>query len=222
MPFRSPVLLLLSALDLAASTRPSTEIEIPADPLLNRFQSAMTFALEHMNLVDRAYPAWYDNGGGCYFGYGTSLSGAQCRAAVAQMPSQNPDVDDVTEGTNGPILTRNFYQTMPLIWRSNDCLIGVSVSDVRRAKGLYPLFKEAAQLILDTCVTRARGGLVRFGHFEVILFDAKLLPGYEEQATRNFIYDFAMQEANIPFSTGLLRMDPRREAMELGFEVGNI
>ena len=197
-------LLLLSAPDLTTPMSPPSR-EIPAMPLLTGFQDAMSRAYSAMNMEDRAYPRVYDTGGGCYTGYGTSMSRVQCGYAIALMPAQDPDVDDITEGMSGPILTRNFYRTQPLVWRNKDCLIGVTVSDVGRAKGFYPLFREAAQMIQDTCVTRARGGLIRFRHFEVIIFDARLLPGYEQQDTQDFIFNFASQRDNVPFSRGVIR-----------------
>ncbi|MCJ1289060.1 hypothetical protein MMC34_000592 [Xylographa carneopallida] len=211
------IALLLSALDYITATN-YAETEIPVQPLFIRFQKAMSVAQRHMRLMDQAYPVVYDYGGGCYTGYG-ALSLTQCRSAISKMPSQHPSVDDITEGMIGPVLTRNFYQERPLVWRSDDCLIGVSVMDAPRAKGLYPLFREAAQLILDRCVVRARGGLVRFAHFEVVLFDARTLPGYGQ---RDFIRDFAVQEDNIPFSTGLVRIDQNRGAIQQGFDVGDV
>ncbi|MCJ1379481.1 hypothetical protein MMC17_002582 [Xylographa soralifera] len=215
------MILLLSTLDLIAPTN-AVKIEVPASALLYRFQEAIRRARKHMNRPDHALPLDYMMGGACYTGFGTSMNLAQCRGAIAQMPDQHPDVDDIVEGYSGPILTRNFDKDKPLIWRSNDCLIGVSLMDVPRAKGLYPLFREAAQLIFDKCVMRSRGGMIRFGHFEVVLFDAKLLPGYEQQATPEFIRNFALEEDNIPFSKGLIRIDQIRDLIAHGFDVGNI
>ncbi|MCJ1437450.1 hypothetical protein MMC27_006837 [Xylographa pallens] len=219
MQFHTTILL-LSALNLIAPTN-ATRGEVPAQPFLDRFQRAIRIAGEHMHQADQTFPKDYDIGGGCYTGFGTMLVRPQCRRAVAQMPSQHPDVDDITEGFDGPILTRHFYQSEPMIWKDNDCLIGVSLTDVSSAKGLYPQFREAAQLILDTCVIRGRGGMVRFGHFEVVLFDAKLLPGYEQQAAGNYIRDFSSKEDNIPFSTGLVRIDQNRGVIQTAFDVGD-
>ncbi|MCJ1421542.1 hypothetical protein MMC32_007906 [Xylographa parallela] len=220
MQFHTTILL-LSALGLIVPTN-AVRGEIPVQPLLDRFRTAIRAARGHMYMADQAFPQDYDNGGGCYTGFGTTMALSECRAAIARMPAQHPDVDDITEGFDGPILTRTFHQNDPMIWKDNDCLIGVSLLDVPTAKGLYPLFKEAAQLIFDNCVIRSRGGMVRFAHFEVVLFDAKLLPGYVQGAPADYIHTFSSDEDNIPFSMGLVRIDQNRGVIQQGFDVGDI
>ena len=78
-------------------------------------------------------------------------------------------------------------------------MIGLSVLDEAAARGLQRTFRDAAGRILDGCVMRAVGGMVRFAHFEVVVFDQTLLP----QALGDPVLAFASNPFNIPFSVGL-------------------
>ena len=92
-----------------------------------------------------------------------------------------------------------FKQYRPMLWKDGTCLIGVSVFDEIETRGLLKFFRDAAGLIVDRCVTRATGGLVRFAHFEVVVFDDALLPKISE----DYVTAFAQWGPNIPFSKGL-------------------
>ncbi|MCJ1377666.1 hypothetical protein MMC17_000762 [Xylographa soralifera] len=147
-------------------------------------------------------PAPFGHGGGCYTGFG-HVSRQVCRGALDLMPSHNLSPEDVTEGPLGQVVTRTFNRGEPKIWRLDPgCIIGVSLYDETSAKGLAPLFKEAASLIIGNCVGRSIGGLLRFSHFEVIVFDEGLLP----RPVPDYIFDFSRQSENIPFSQGLYRL----------------
>lgn len=167
------------------------------------------------------FPIDFAVGGGCFGGYGRSIPLPSCRVALSFMPSAHPSPSDIVVGTKSPILTLNFYRASPKVWTHSDCVIGVSLLDVPTAKGLYPPLKQAASLITDHCVVRGLGGLVRFAHFEVVVFDARLLPGYERPG--GSIFEFSSQMENIPFSTGLKRLlEGHRDMLDFALQGSDI
>ena len=169
--------------------------------LSNQLIDAMEDAEKSMQLHSAAIPAAYTSGGGCYTGFGTALNNLDCILAYAKMPSENRP-NDVYELNSVPQVAPVFEQRYPRIWSHKNCIIGASVYDERQAKGLYPAFRFAAGLILDKCVARATGGLLRFAHFEVVMFDGALLPRDSPFPLSDFTTNFA----NIPFSKGLTRL----------------
>ncbi|MCJ1432448.1 hypothetical protein MMC27_001804 [Xylographa pallens] len=179
---------------------------IPAAPLLSKFRYAMGVAERHMQGADQTMPFAFENGGGCFTGFGR-VSLQECVDALAQMPSHNLSPDDITEGPHGQVLTLDFKRREPKIWKTGGaCVIGLSLYDKPSAKGLYPHFQEAASLIVNTCAARGIGGLIRFSHFEVVVFDEGMLP----RPVPNHIFDFSQYSSNIPFSRGLRRLWERR------------
>ncbi|MCJ1414474.1 hypothetical protein MMC32_000800 [Xylographa parallela] len=179
---------------------------IPAAPLLAKFRHAMESAELHMRGVDHAVPFAFENGGGCFTGFGR-VSLQECLDTLTLMPSHDLSPNDITDGPHGQILTRDFHRREPKIWkRRGACVIGLSLYDKPSAKGLYPQFQEAAGLIVNKCAARGIGGLIRFSHFEVVVFDEGVLP----RPVPDYIFDFSRYSSNIPFSRGLLRLWERR------------
>ncbi|MCJ1292581.1 hypothetical protein MMC34_004132 [Xylographa carneopallida] len=188
----------------------STSDPISARPLLAKFHSAMEEADLRMRGVDHPTAVRFENGGGCYTGFG-HVNLQECRDALALMPSHNLRPDDLTEGLDGQVLTRDFYRREPKIWKAaGECVIGATLYDRAGVKGLYPLFQQAASLIIQKCAARSIGGLIRFSHFEVVVFDQGLLP----RRVPDYIYDFSRQSVNIPFSRGLERLWQQRSRQE--------
>ncbi|MCJ1398512.1 hypothetical protein MMC11_001712 [Xylographa trunciseda] len=176
--------------------------DVPAAPFLSKFHRAMVRAESSMIGVDREIPVAFGSGGGCYRGYG-DVSTHECRETLALMPSQNLNPNDIIQGPNGQLLTRDFERRDPMIWKGNNrCIIGVSLYEARLVKGLYPQFKEAASLIIEKCSGRGRGGVIRFAHFEVVVFDERVLPRH----VPDYFNEFFRQSANIPLSRGLNRL----------------
>ena len=162
-----------------------------------------------MSRSDGVTPRPYENGGGCYTAFG-HVNRQEYLDSLAYMPFHNLNPHDILDGPQGPMLTLEFHRNMPKVWKgANNCVIGVSLYDRPMVKGLYPHFRDAASLIIDKCAARGIGGLVRFSHFEVIVFDEAVLPGQDSQP----ILEFSRQRANIPFSEGLRRWwDQRNRA----------
>ncbi|MCJ1318454.1 hypothetical protein MMC15_003782 [Xylographa vitiligo] len=210
------IFLILTQLLNSFSPATSTDRDIPAEPLLAGFHLAMERAESNMRRNDPRLPVHFKTGGGCYGGFGR-VSQQECQAALGLMPSHNLSPDDVTDGPDGQVLTRTFVQCRPLIWkRDGRCVIGVSIYDKPTVKGLYPPFREAASLIIDQCAARGVGGLIRFSHFEVVVFDERLLP----TLVPDYIFDFSRRSENIPFSRGLRRLWEQRPRQQVGNEQG--
>ncbi|MCJ1471665.1 hypothetical protein MMC13_000305 [Lambiella insularis] len=197
---RFPANILLLSLGLSVALLASFSTGSYLEGLRSRFSRAMEMADRVMRRDTHQWPQVFANGGGCFSGYGRLLPPPSCRSALEQMPAEGIAAG---AGYRGPHM---FTSSRPLIWRHGDCLIGVSTYRVDQVEGLYPLFRQAAGLIVDRCVARQNGGLVRFAPFEVVVFDARLLPGYERQDVDDFLFDFSSRSENMPFSRGLQRL----------------
>ena len=170
--------------------------------LTRKLNKGLRLASDFMAKTSQAIPEDFGEGGGCYTSYGTSLRSPDCRAALNLMPSKNIRPDDVRDTPAGPEVMRAFERSNPLAWKHNNCVIGVSLRHVGRIMGLYPPLRECASLIVNRCVTRAQGGMVRFGFFEVVVFDDTLLP----QAGTDTIFQFTSNPNHIPWSRGLTQL----------------
>ena len=157
-----------------------------------------------MRSIDRALPIFdtaYASGGACYRGFGASIRYQDCSAALRLMPALY-DPREVKLSPAGLLVDAVYEAHRPVVWKHGNCVIGLSLFDALAARGLQRTFREAAGTIFDECVTRAIGGMVRFAHFEVVVFQETLLPrGLEEPVTA-----FAHDPLNIPFSTGVERL----------------
>ena len=156
---------------------------------------------------DLALPAFngdYTSGGACYRGFGTSLNYRDCKGALSLMPPALYNPRELKISTTGLLIDTIYEQHYPLIWMHGNCVIGVSVFDEAAARGLQRTFRDAAGTIVGDCVSRAIGGMVRFAHFEVVVFQETLLP----RGLGNPIFAFAYNPFNIPFSAGLERLWP--------------
>ena len=180
-------------------------LNLQVSDLMGQLDSALREAQTVMKRFDRILPPSgeaYTSGGACYRAFGTSLSYRDCRGALALMPSVLYGPDEIKMSATGLWVNIIYGQSSPLIWRHGNCVIGVTVFDEMVARGLQRTFRAAAGTIVDNCVTRAVGGMVRFAHFEVIVFDETLLP-------REFgdpLLAFAHKLSNIPLSAGLKRL----------------
>ena len=170
--------------------------------LQTHLDNALEKARRHMGRTAPPIPPPFSIGGGCYTGFGTSLNVQDCRTALGQMPSNNLDPHDIQITGTGHWIARIFDYDHPLLWKYNRCLIGVSLYDTTRTRGLYPAFRNAAGAIVDGCVARSTGGLVRFAHFEVVVFEDSLLP----RQTPDYVFDFLNDPGNLPLSAGLERL----------------
>ena len=89
-----------------------------------------------------------------------------------------------------------------MVWSHGSCVIGVSLFDELETRGLYGTFRDAAGLTVNNCATRAVGGMLRFAHFEVVVFDASVLLPVMQLNAHNFLKNIT----NLPFSAGLERL----------------
>ena len=169
--------------------------------LMRKLDKGLRLASDFMAKTSTTRPEGFGEGGGCYTSYGT-LRPQDCQAALALMPSENISPDDVRDTAAGPEVMRAFERSNPLAWKYNNCVIGVGVRHTARTMGLYPPLKDCASMIVNRCVTRAQGGIVRFGYFEVVVFDDTLLP----RTVPDYIFHFVSDPRNIPWSRGLERL----------------
>ena len=170
--------------------------------LMHKLDKGMRLASEFMAKTSMDIPESFGEGGGCYKAFGTSLRLQDCQAALALMRTENISPDDVRDTAAGPEVMRAFERSNMLAWKHNNCVIGVSVRHTARTMGLYPPFRDCASLIINRCVSRADGGMVRFGYFEVVVFDDTVLP----RTVPDYIYDWVSDPRNIPWSRGLERL----------------
>ena len=171
-----------------------------AASLLSKLDTAMRIATRYMQRRSYVLPLDFNMGGGCYTGFGESLRFQDCQVALAMIPGVRPG--DIAFTARGILVRPEFRLGSPLVWSHGSCSIGVSVRNSYASRGLYSTFAAAARLILGRCVGRGHGGMVRFGFFEVVIFDNRLLPRTGPDCLPNFISNIE----NLPFSNGLARL----------------
>ena len=195
---------LLSYILLAYLLSPLTHAapELRYLDLLRLLQRSLQSAYSSMQGYTAVLPSPlpFYSGGNCYSGYGTSINYSDCNLALSAMPPEALRPGDVVVTRAGEVLVVPvFEQYRPMVWRHGTCIIGVSIYDVANARGLYKTFRDAAKLIINQCVSRATGGLVRYAQFEVVIFDDAFLPKLDG----DYVRAFARWGPNIPFSKGL-------------------
>ena len=168
--------------------------------LLSKLDAGLRTALYHMNGRSYALPFEFNKGGGCYTGFGNTLRVPDCQHAMTMIPGLR--FGDISYSPQGILVLPEFHLENPMVWSYGFCSVGVSIRKTYVTKGLYPTFWTAAHLILEKCVAKAHGGMVRFGYFEVVIFDSRLLP----QTGPNYITNFFSNVENLPLSNGLRRL----------------